>query len=95
MPSFRKQRAKARKSREMDIWSDYGNLDVMLGEGSSNSLIKRELNDALNGPEGQQDSESVPDRECSAQENEIRNTLASVHDRLAEYIEILSGEMVA
>ena len=58
-------------------------------------LIKRELNDELNGPEGQQDSESVPDRECSAQENEIRNTLASVHHRLAEYIEILLGEMVA
>ena len=31
MPSTRKQKAKARKSREMDMMSDYDNLDVMLG----------------------------------------------------------------
>ena len=34
----------------MDILSDYGNMDVMLGEGNSNSL-ERELDTVLNRPE--------------------------------------------
>ena len=41
MPSTRKK-VKARKSREMDVLSDYVNMDVMLGEGNSMSL-EREL----------------------------------------------------
>ena len=31
MPSTGRQKAKARKSREMDMTSDIDNLDVMLG----------------------------------------------------------------
>ena len=31
MPSTRRQKAKARRSREMDMLSDYDNLDVMQG----------------------------------------------------------------
>ena len=46
MPSTRSQKAKARKSREMDMMSDIDNLDVMLGNGSEN-LIERELADAI------------------------------------------------
>ena len=46
MPSTRKQKAKARKSREMDIMSDYDNLDVMLGNDINNP-IERELADAI------------------------------------------------
>ena len=34
----------------MDILSDYGNMDIMLGEGNSNS-VERELDNILNGPE--------------------------------------------
>ena len=41
MPSTRKQKAKARKSREMD----FENLDVMLG--NDNNPIERELADAI------------------------------------------------
>ena len=62
MPSTRKQKAKARKSRELDMLSDYGNMDVMLGEGNSNS-IKRELDSLINIPEKQQDFQSFPNRE--------------------------------
>ena len=72
MPSTRKQKAKARKSRELDMFSDYGNMDVMLGEGNSNS-IERELDSLINAPEGPQDFRSFPNRENSSQENEIRD----------------------
>ena len=37
--------------------SDYGNMDVMLGEGNSNS-IERELDSLINVPERQQDLQS-------------------------------------
>ena len=70
MPSTRKQKAKARKSRELDMLSDYGNIDVMLGEGNSNS-IERELDSLIDVPEGPQDFQSFPKRENSSQEIEI------------------------
>ena len=72
MPSTRKQKAKARKLRELDMLSDYGNMDVMRGEGNSNS-IERELDSLINVPERQQDFQSFPNRENSSQENEIRD----------------------
>ena len=46
MLSTRKQKAKARKSREMDMMSDYDKLDVMLGNDNNNP-IERELADAI------------------------------------------------
>ena len=46
MPSSRRQKAKARKSREMDMLSDTENMDVMLGNGNDNP-IERELADAI------------------------------------------------
>ena len=46
MPSTRKQKAKAMKSREMDMMSDFENLDVMLGNRNNNP-IERELADAI------------------------------------------------
>ena len=46
MPSTRRQKAKARRSREMDMLSDYDNLDVMLGN-ENNNPIERELAEAI------------------------------------------------
>ena len=46
MPSTRRQKAKARKSREMDMMSHFENLDVMLGN-SNNNPIERELAEAI------------------------------------------------
>ena len=46
MPSTRRQKAKARKSREMDMMSDFENLDVMLGNNNNNP-IERELAEAI------------------------------------------------
>ena len=44
MPSTRRQKAKARKSKEMDMLSDMDNLDVMIG---SENPLERELADAI------------------------------------------------
>ena len=46
MPSTRRQKAKARKSREMDMMSDFDNIDVMIGNENTNS-IERELANAI------------------------------------------------
>ena len=98
MPSTRKQKAKARKSRELDLLSDYGNMDIMLGDGNSSS-IERELDSLINVPDRPQDFQSFPNRENSFQENEIRdidNRNEPIReDRLIESINILSGEMNA
>ena len=98
MPSTRKQKAKSRKSREMDILSEYGSMDVVLGGDNSNS-IERELDSIINVPEGHQDPQSLPNRESSFQENEIRdieNRNGSVRQEgLSESNNILSDEMNA
>ena len=57
MPSTRRQKAKARISREMDILYDIENMDVMLGNGKSNP-IERELTDAIEQSSVQGDVES-------------------------------------
>ena len=72
MPSTSKQKAKARKSRELDMLSDYGNMDVMSSEGNSNS-IEREMDNLINVPERQQDFQSFLNRENSSLENEVRD----------------------
>ena len=46
MPSTTNQKAKARKSREMDMMSDFDNLDVMIGNENANH-IERELAKAI------------------------------------------------
>ena len=57
IPSTRRQKARVRRTREMDILSDYRNMDIMLGQGNSNS-IGRNLDNVINGQEGHQNSES-------------------------------------
>ena len=98
MPSTRRQKAKARKSRELDMLSDYGNMDVMLGDGNSNS-IERDLDALINVPDGRRDYRSFPNRENSSQENEIRDIDSRNEpvreSRLIESINTLSGEINA
>ena len=69
MPFTRKQKAKARKSREMDIMSDFENLDVMLGN-SNNNPIERELTEAIDQSSTHRDADTN-----AYQENEYRNYL--------------------
>ena len=57
MPSTRRQKAKARKSRELGMMSDIDNLDIML-ENSGENPIKRELADAIEQSSVQGDYEA-------------------------------------
>ena len=59
MPSTRKQKAKARKSREMDMMSDFENMDVMIGNENTNP-IERELSNMIGNVLNDQDIESNP-----------------------------------
>ena len=73
MPSTRGQKAKARKSREMDMMSDIDNLDVMLGSGNENP-IERELADAI-----EQSSES---KVTTGQMNVKGTIIESLHKKM-------------
>ena len=46
MPSTRKQKAKERRSRQLDIMSDVDNVDVLLGSYSRNhgEMTKAKMN---------------------------------------------------
>ena len=78
--------------------SDYGNMDVMLGDGNSN-YIERELDSLINVSDRRQDFQSFPNRENSSQENEIRDidkrNEPVREGRLIESINMLSGELNA
>ena len=95
MPFTRRQKAKARKSREMDILSVNGNMDIMLGNWNSNSL-ERELDNVITCADRHQEFESLHNRGSSSQDNEIRDLDSRNgpvwQDGLAESIEILSSE---
>ena len=67
MPSTRRQKAKARKSREMDMLSDIENMDVMLGNANNNPK-ERELVDAIEQSSVQGDIET-----CEYLENQYTN----------------------
>ena len=56
MPSTRRQRAKARKSRKIDMMSDLDNLDIRLWNGNDNP-IERELASAIEQSSVQGDAE--------------------------------------
>ena len=57
MPSTRRQKAKAKKSREMDLLSDFNNLDVML-RNENNNPIERELADAIDQSSAHKDTDT-------------------------------------
>ena len=61
MPSTRRQKAKARKSRELDMMSDLENLDIMLGSGNDNP-IERELASAIEQSSVHEDLEDNMDQ---------------------------------
>ena len=72
MPSTRRQKVKARKSRELDMMSDIDNLDIMLGNSGENP-IERELADAIEQSSVQGDYEANEyrrDNYSFVQENE-------------------------
>ena len=56
----------------MDILSIYDNMDELPGDGNSNSL-EGDVDDVMNCPNRHQDIESISNRGCSSQENEIKD----------------------
>ena len=72
MPSTRRQKAKvkkARKSSEMDMMSDFENMDVILGSNNVNP-IRRELSNVIGNSESHCDIESNSQpREDDSREN--------------------------
>ena len=73
MPSTRKQKAKERRSRQLDIMSDVENVDVMLGNYSRNDERNDESENELN-----LDSESSrPQRNSNATGEDFRSLLTN------------------
>ena len=97
MPSTRRQKAKAKKSREMDMMSDFDNLDVMIGNENYNT-IERELTYIFEGSANHYYAESnSPPRGNSSQEDEFRvfdrENAFPRRDRFIESMEILHNEI--
>ena len=96
MPSTRRQKAKARKSREMDMRSNDNNRDMMLGGINSNS-IERKFEIIINHSLGQGDTEAILTYKNPSQQIENRNNGCRIEitrsDRHLESIEMLSEEL--
>ena len=50
MPFTRRQKAKARKSRELDMMSDIDDLDIMLGSSGENPIERESWQMRLDSP---------------------------------------------
>ena len=84
-------------TREMDLLSDFENMDVILADGNSNP-IERELVNPINASTSRNDTEaSSTNRGNSSQENEIRDFSVENEfhrrDKFAESMETFSNEM--
>ena len=88
MPSTRRQKAKARRSRETDLLSDIDKMDVVLGDECSKPF-ERELANTINGSIGHNYTDVLSNsRGNSSQENKItdfnvENDIPR-HDRFTE-----------
>ena len=90
MPSTRLQKAKARRSREMDMMSDFDNIEVMIGNENTNS-IGRGLANAI------EESSVLGDIESNMHSrNEFRETNYENNDHrpneARDYLETSSNE---
>ena len=75
--------------------SDYGNMELMLGDENSDST-EREVDSLINVPERRQIFQSFPNRENSSKDYEIRNFHNGIcptrRDGFVESIDFLSRE---
>ena len=96
MPSTRKQKAKARRSRQMDMMSDFENMDVMLGNDNANA-IERELSNVIGNSKNHCDAESkLQSRENDSHENDfglfVHEKMIPRQDRFQETMETFTSE---
>ena len=101
MPSTRRQKVKARRSREADILSDIENMDVMLGI-SENELadhISENMTHGSNSLQSNRNGTNSARRDNSSQENEFLNVDVGNYQNLNGRVnrdanlDFLSGEM--
>ena len=62
MPSTRRQKTEARRSREMDMMRDFENMDLLRGREKVNP-IEKELVNAIIGSISKNDAEALPSKE--------------------------------
>ena len=98
IPSTRKQNAKARKSREMDMMSDFENMDVMIGNENTNP-IKRDFSNMIGNVVNDQDIESNPQSSpYETHENEFghyaRENAIPRQDKVQETLETFISEFI-
>ena len=96
MPFTRKQKAKARISREMDMMSDFENMDVMIGNKNTNP-IERKLSKMIGNVTNDQDIESNPQSSrYETHENEFghyaHEKAIPRQDKFQETLEIFTSE---
>ena len=97
MPSTRRQKANARKSREKDILSDCENMDVLLGIEKANP-IGRELPNTFIDSKNHNDTKALSrQKKTASRVNQIRDfddeNTNPRHDRLRESREIFLHEI--
>ena len=85
MPSTRRQKAKARRSREADILSDMENMDILLGNPN---LAENRLDFDLVSERSYRQT-----RDTNSQENENRTTSENANDLRNEMNMRISQEM--
>ena len=96
MPSTRKQKAKARRSRKMDMMSDFEKMDVLVGNGIANA-IARDISNVMGNSENQCDAESnLQSREKNSHENDfghfVHENLIPRQDKFQETMETFTSE---
>ena len=96
MPSTRRQKAKARNSRELDMMSDFKNLDVILGNDNINP-IECELSNVIGNSENPCDTESISQfRENYPQGigfgHYVHENIVPGQDRFQETLETFTSE---
>ena len=92
MPSTRRYKAKARKSREMDMMSDFDNMDmdVMIGNENTNP-IERELANAIEESSVLEDIESNMHLRNEVEETNYENNDHRPNEA-RDYMETFSNE---
>ena len=98
MPSTRRQKAKAKRSSEMDMMYYFKDLDVMVGCDNNNQIERDFEASAIEESSVQYDTNSnQPAREDFFQENEFRNqnygNSFPRHESIMESLETFANEV--
>ena len=91
MPSTRRKKAKARESRELNMMSDFENLDVILGNDNINP-IERKLSNVIGNSENHCDTDSNSQLRENIPQGYGFGHYVPGQDRFQETMETLTSE---